>query len=131
MYTRVRKWTHSVIQFQSDLWRASSVTLLSTHETITKLSRLQVLFSSPSYSSLLIVGNIINRPSPHRSPVKLITFTSVFSLKARIAQAEERSIVGSMFHSTPFEILCIKKDWRLSNKIFACKKTWRDFLNKL
>lgn len=43
--------------------------------------------ASSHFVTLLLVlsaGNLLNRPSPHRSPVKLITFTSVlYFLKAR------------------------------------------------
>lgn len=46
----------------------------------TKLSWLQVLSSSPFFTHL-IVGSLINRPSPHRSSDKLITFTSVLFLR--------------------------------------------------
>lgn len=55
---------------------------------------------------LISAGNLLNRPSPHRSPVKLITFTSVlYFLKARRNSAsrgkEHRFLSLSLFFS-PF-----------------------------
>lgn len=64
------------------------------------------------------VGCLINRPSPHRSPDKLITFTSMLFLR-RVYSASQGKEQRRKHDSISYEILRIKKEWRLSNKTIS------------